>query len=300
MTATAEITPLERKRIQPASQHETTRRAGLFLLFLVCAIAVFIFGSNYYTIFITNNNIYYEGGISAAFFIAALLLHRQPRFRPYWQVAYAFFTAASVILVTSLTAASRDALFRSVGLVAGTNQEIAAGKVFEALVTITTILLLSRLAGFSLESLYIKRGNLTWGLILGFGVLVNFASSALMFFADRFTSLDQLGGALLWGLVFSIANGFMEELWLRGQFLRKLEPLIGSGAAVVLTALWFALFHAGALYMTPLAIPFFLANVFTFGLAWGYTMRKTDSILAPGLMHAASDFFLFIAMLGSP
>lgn len=299
MTAAAEIKPLERKRILPASQHETARQAGLFLLFLFCAIAVFIFGSNYYTIFPTNNNIYYEGGISAAFFIAALLLRWQPRFRPYWQVAYAFFTAASVIFVTTLTAGPRDALFHSIGLAAGTNQDIALGKVFEALLTITTILLLSRMAGFSLESLYIKRGNLKWGLILGFGVLVNFASSALMFFADRFTTLDQLGRVLVWGLVFSIANGFMEELWLRSLFLRKLEPLLGPGAAVVLTSLWFALFHAGVLYMTPLAIPFFLANLFTFGLAWGVAMRKTDSIIAPGLMHAASDFFLFIALLGS-
>ncbi len=162
------------------------------------------------------------------FSIAALLLRWQPRFRRYWQIAYAFFTAASVIFVTSLTANMRDALFRSIGLAAGTNQEIAAGKMFEAMLTVTTILLLSRLAGFSLELLYIKRGNLKWGLILGLGVLVNFASSALMFFADRFTTVDQLGGAILWGMVFSIVNGFMEELWLRSQFLRKLEPLLGT------------------------------------------------------------------------
>lgn len=44
---------------------------------------------------------------------------------------------------------------------------------------------------------------------------------------------------MLWGLVFSLANGFMEELWFRGIFLGKLQPLIGTGAATLLTALLF-------------------------------------------------------------
>ncbi len=34
--------------------------------------------------------------------------------------------------------------------------------------------------------------------------------------------LDALGALLLWGVVFSAANGFMEELWIRGLFLGRL------------------------------------------------------------------------------
>jgi membrane protease YdiL (CAAX protease family) len=290
---------LDRTRMEKAGWHGLARKAGLFILFLLCAVAAFVFGSNYYSIFPTNKNVFYEGGLAAAFLIAALLLRRWSRNRPYWQVAYAFFVAEFVFLVTSLTAGFRDGLFQSVGIAAGTNQEAAAGKVFEALVTITTILLLSRLAGMRLESLYVQRGNLKWGLILGFGLVINFASSSLMFFAGRFTGPEKLGPVILWGLVFSFANGFMEELWLRGQFLRKLQPLLGTGTAIVLTSLWWALFHLGSVYMMPAAIPFYLANLFTFGLAYGYAMHKTGSWIAPGLMHAASDFFLFVAMLSS-
>ncbi len=51
------------------------------------------------------------------------------------------------------------------------------------------------------------------------------------------------------------------------------------------------------MYMQPEAIPFYMINTFTFAAAWGYLMHKTDSWIAPGLMHAASDFFLFIEML---
>ncbi len=298
MATTLEIeTPVNQGITEKTGWQETARKAGLFILFLLCAFAVFVLGSNYYSIFPTNKNILYEGSLAAFFLIAALLLRWQPRFRTYWQIAYAFFAASSVILVTSLSAGFRDEIFRTIGLIGNANETAAAGKVFEALVTITTILLLSRLAGMSLDSLYVRRGNLKWGLILGLGVLVNFSSSSLMFFASRFTTTEKIGSALLCGLVFSLANGFMEELWIRGQFLRKLEPVLGSGTAIVLTSIWFALSHLGAVYFMPAAIPFYLANLVTFALAWGYTMKKTDSWIAPGLMHAASDFFLFIATL---
>lgn len=276
---------------------EPVHKAVLFLFFLACAIAVFVFGSNYYSIFPTNQNIYYEGGIAAIFLVGALILRYLPKHRQYWQIAYAFFVAASVILVTSLTADLRDALFGRVGIAANTDLESAAAKVFEALVTITTILLLSRLAGMRLESLYIRKGNLRLGLLLGFGVMINFATSALMFFSGRFSSPAMMGAVIFWGLVFSFANGFMEELWLRGQFLRKLEPLLGPSVSIVLTSLWWSLFHIGSVYLMPAAIPFYLLNLFTFGLAYGYVMKKTDSWIAPGLMHAAADFFLFVAML---
>jgi membrane protease YdiL (CAAX protease family) len=209
------------------------------------------------------------------------------------------YGSVMVILMTSLTAGFRASLLQRAGLSVATSQGLAVGKVLEAVVAIPTVLLLSLLAGMSLKSLYVQRGDLKWGLILGIGLLVNFCASALMFFYGRFTSPEALVAALVWGLVFSLANGFMEELWLRAQFLGKLEPLIGPGMAIGLTALWWSIFHVGAVYFSPVAVLFFLLNLMTFGLAFGYTMKKTDSWIGPGLMHAASDLFLFIATLSS-
>jgi membrane protease YdiL (CAAX protease family) len=223
-----------------------------------------------------------------------------PRFKNYWQIAYAFFTAAAVLLVTSLTVDLRDALFREIGIVRGSNQEIGVGKVFEAFMTIGTILLLTRLAGMKLESIYVMRGNLKWGLLIGLGTLANFMTSSLMFFVGRYSDLEKLGSAILWGIVFSLCNGFLEELWLRALFLKKLIPFLGVGTSIVLTSLCFGLFHvSGLMYMQPEVVPFYMVNTFTFAAAWGYLMHKTDSWIGPGLMHAASDFFLFIAMLSS-
>lgn len=275
------------------------RQAGLFCLFLAVGIAIFIFGCNYFKVFPTNQNPVYEGGLSAALLIAALLMRRQPNLRAYADLAYLFFVASFVFFITTITAAPRDALFNALHVEASTASGMAFNKLFEVLLTVVTILVLVRAYGISLGSIYLQRGNLRWGLILGIGFLVNFAASSLMFFATRYSRLDLLGDALLWGLIFSLANGFMEELWLRALFLRRLTPLIGGGGAILLTALWFSLMHAAAFYFQPVAIPFFLANLITFALAWGYVMKKTDSLIGPSLMHAASDLFLFIATLAS-
>lgn len=277
---------------------ELARKGGLFTLFLLCAIVVFILGDNHQTTFPTNQNLYYEGATTAFFLAAALVLRRMPRFNNYWQIAYAFFTAAAVLLVTTLTVDVRDALFRGIGIARNTNPEAGAAKVFEAFMTIGTILLLTRLAGMRLELVYVKRGNLKMGLLIGLGTMLNFMTSSLMFNAGQYPSIEKFGSVILWGLVFSLFNGFLEELWLRALFLRKLVPVLGLGTSLVLTSLWFGLFHvSGLMYMQPEAIPFYMVNTFTFAAAWGYLMHKTDSWIGPGLMHAASDFFLFIEIL---
>ena len=284
---------------KPATWPPFAQKAGLFVLFLAIGMAIFVFGNNYFSIFVTNRNPVYEGGLSAALLIATLVLHWQPRLRAYADLAYLFFVASFVIFVTTITAEPRDSLFNVLHVVTSTSRGMAIAKLFEVALAVVTILVLVRAYGIRLGSIYVQRGNLRWGLILGLGVLVNFLSSALMFFAGRYSDPALLGDALLWGLVFSLANGFMEELWLRALFLRRLVPLIGGGGAILLTATWFSLMHMGAVYFQPIAIPFFLANLITFALAWGYVMKKTDSLIGPSLMHAASDLFLFIATLAS-
>jgi len=42
-----------------------------------------------------------------------------------------------------------------------------------------------------------------------------------------------------------------------------------------------------------------MLNTLSLGLACGYLMMKTDSIWGAVLIHAASDLFLFIAVLAT-
>ena len=121
----------------------------------------------------------------------------------------------------------------------------------------------------------------------------------LLYFAERYTSTDILGAAIVWGFVFSLANSFMEELWLRGIFLKHFEPLFGVGGSVLLTSIVFASMHAGAVYLTPAAVPFLLVYALTLGIGCGYLMMKTNNIWGAMLIHSAADLFGFIAFMAN-
>jgi membrane protease YdiL (CAAX protease family) len=91
----------------------------------------------------------------------------------------------------------------------------------------------------------------------------------------------------------------MEELWLRGIFLKRFEPILGINLSVLLTSIVFALMHGFAFYFIPAALPFFVLNTLALGVACGYLMMKSDSVWGSTLIHTASDFFLFLAVLAN-
>lgn len=275
------------------------QRLVLFVLFLMCGLAVFVFGCNYFDVFTTNHNLSYQVIVAVVFLIVAVWLKRDERWTLYGQIAFAFFMAMSAVVIPSLIGNWNQTILSGFNLKASTSQGQAISKLYEMVMVVVPILMLTKLSGADLGSIYLKRGNVKLGLSIGALVLVNFTASAFLFFATRFTSMNTLGAALAWGLVFSCANGFMEELWLRGIFLKRFEPVLGVGGSVLITAIVFALMHGGATYLTPIAIPFIVVNTLTLGLACGYLMMKTDSIWGAMLIHTASDLFLFIAMLAN-
>jgi membrane protease YdiL (CAAX protease family) len=104
----------------------------------------------------------------------------------------------------------------------------------------------------------------------------------------------------MWGFVFSICNAFSEELWIRGLFMKKMFPIIGIAGTILLTSTTFGILHLTSVaYLPAMAVPVFLINTFTLGLACGILMQKTDSIWGAYLIHMAADVFLFIATLAA-
>lgn len=276
------------------------QRLGLFIVFLICGLAVLFLGSNFYKIFPTNQNLTYNLIVCAVFLAAALWFKYDKRLNRYWQITFAFFIASIVYPITSLTANWKSEMLSGLGLAANvTSQGTTVDKIFQMVWTVIPILVLIKLSGADLGSIYLKRGNLKMGLSFGALVWFNFATSAFLFFAARFTGMDRFVAAVIWGLVFSFANGFLEELWFRSMFLKRLQPFLGVAGAVLLTSIVFSVIHAGSTYLTPIALPFMLANTFTLGLACGYLTMKSDSIWGATVIHAAADFFLFIAMLAN-
>jgi membrane protease YdiL (CAAX protease family) len=296
MTVQATISRLDGKEV---TRPNWTQRFVLFIIFLICEAVVFIFGSYYFDVFPTNKNLTFNLTISAVFLVVSLWFKIDRRWNRYWPVAFAFFIAS----VAYPFAAFFDSWIRTVlhwfAVTTDTSQGQAIEKICEMLLKTVPILALVKLSGADLGSIYLKRGDLR--LSLGIGALVFFflAPAAFMFAAQRFTGLETLVAAVVWGLVFSIANAFMEELWLRGIFLKHFEPMIGINGSVWLTSIIFALMHGFAYYFMPEALPFFITNTLALGLACGYLMMKSDSIWGAVLIHAAADFFLFIAVLAS-
>jgi membrane protease YdiL (CAAX protease family) len=274
-------------------------RAGMFILLLVCSLAVFLLGAKHYQLFPTNGNIIYVGSLSAVFLVAALLLKRSAKFAKYWLIAYAFFVASVVNLVSILFGNYNSRIMQWFATATSENMGLAISKLYEMLMVVIPVLVLTWLSGADLGSLFLKKGNLDrkWGLGIGALVLVNYLTSALIFFGTGY-EVSKLGSAIVWGAVFSFSNSLLEELWIRGLFLKKLVPLIGAAGAVLLTSITFAALHfLGVAYMPATVVPIFVVNTFTLGLACSVLILKTDSIWGAFLIHAAADLFLFIAIL---
>lgn len=297
---TAQMTHASIAGKEAAFQASWIKRSIWFVVFLACEFAIIILGSSYYDVYPTNKNLTYNLVISSIFLVASLGLKQSERWQQYWRVAFAFFVASVALPSTWLLDEDiHRFLIDRLGLVDQTSQYLAVEKVFEAMVVVLPILVLTRLSGADLGSIYLKRGNLKLGLGIGSLVFLFLGTASFMFAAQRFTSLDTLVAAVLWGLVFSFANSFMEELWLRGIFLKRYQPFLHVGGSVLLTSIIFAFLHGFAFYFQPAVLPIFMLNTLTLGLACGYLMMKSDSIWGAVLIHAASDFFLFIALLAN-
>ena len=275
------------------------QRLGLFLLFLICEGAIFIFGSYYFDVFPTNKNLTYNLIVSAVFLAASMWFKYEKRLNRYWQIVFAFFIASVAYPFTAIFDGWIRAVLSWFTVTTDTSKGLAIEKVCEMLLKTGPILVLVKLSGADFGSIHLKRGNLKLGMGIGLLVFFFLAPASFMFAAQRFTSTDALMAAVVWGLVFSFANSFMEELWLRGIFLKHFVSILGLNSSVWLTSIIFASMHSFAYYFMPAAIPFFFINTLALGLGCGYLIMKSDSIWGAVIIHAASDFFLFIAILAN-
>jgi len=296
MTTQTTTTNLSTKE---ATQTNRLQRLGLFLLFLVCEAAFFIFGSYYFDIFPTNKNLTFNLALSAVFLAASLWFKFDKRLSQYWLVAFAFFIASTAYPISALTGNWVGRILGWFAVTVDTSKGFAIEKICEMLIKTLPILALVKVSGADMGSIFIKRGDLKMGLGIGALVFFFLGTATFMFAVERFTSVDTLVAAVIWGLVFSLVNGFMEELWLRGIFLKRFAPLIGVNGAVWVTSIIFASMHSFAFYFDPFALAFFFVNTLALGLGCGYLMMKSDNIWGATLIHAASDFFLFVAVLAS-
>ena len=266
------------------------------IVLLVCGLLVFVFGTNYYSVFPTNDSQTYRAILAAVFLGAALILRRNESSEQYSQIAYAFFIATVAFFITSLTAGIRDSLFGAINIPVDTPRHLALNKVFESLLVVSVILLFTVLWRGDLGSLYTKKGRLGLGLFVGFSLLVINTATGIVTGAALGRAGEQLVARLPWALLFSLTNGLMEELWFRGLFLRRFASVIGVVGAIIVTSVVFTVSHAAASYMNPVEAILFQVIIFPMALLFAYLMYKLDNVWGSALYHAGSDVFLFYLM----
>ena len=226
-------------------------------------------------------------GVSLLLLASALLVRRSKRFEKYWQILFALFILTIAI---SLDKIFGFYLIKQLGVTDSTPAGWALPKLNECFVVVSVIVIFTLLSGGSLGSIYIQKGNLKLGLIIGsiaFFIFVAGAVPMASLFQAQNLSVIRIIPLIPWILIHVLANGTMEEMLFRGLFLRKLEPLVGKFLSIFLLAFIFTGLHSWVAYTADNRI--FLAVTFPLALALGYIMQKTDSVWGSILLHAGMD-----------
>lgn len=239
----------------------------------------------------------------AKIFVGVLLLlltflaRRSQRFQQYWQIIFALFV---LHLTISLTKVFGIYVIKELGILDTTPAGWAFQKLNEAFIAGSVIIACTLTSGDRLGSIYIQKGNLKLGLLIGIISFVLAAAGsfpmATLFNAQNLT-FQRVIPWIPWVLIYVLANGFMEELLFRGLFFKKLEPFVGKFLSNLMIALVFTLLHGLATYTVDKLI--FLATVFPLALLWGYIMQKTDSIWGSVLFHAGMDIPIMLGMFST-
>ena len=235
----------------------------------------------------------YKIGVPLVSLVIALYMRQDSRFNLYRQIFFGFFVGGAAFLFQWL-------IFQFL-TIPRTMESIAFEKVIAALVTIISIITLTRLSGNNLGSIYVKKGKLRSGLLVGVATFAFFAVSAVPSATSIFGA-QSMGSIVIfewapWILLFVLASGFLEEFMYRALFLKKYEAFFGSKIANLLQAIIFCTIHLSVAY-TPEPY-FFVVLTFFLGLMWGYVMQRTDSLLGSVLFHAGMDIPVIISIFST-
>jgi membrane protease YdiL (CAAX protease family) len=275
--------------------------AIVFLLFLLCGISLpslsglLIFP---FSMVPESHDLTYRISISIIFLVSAVGTRRITKYRKYSNILFAFFIASIAInmqVISSLPSLEMAPIY-----------VLVLRMLLSTVLVVAPILALSLVSGDRIQNIFLSRGNVKLGLLLGLGGFLAFAllsiPTATFLFQGRDLSLSRVFPWLPFILVIVLANGAREELLYRGIFLGKLGPMFGAVGSNFLQAIFFSLSHTvagrGSITYTPFTAAFVLFT-FLLGLLWGYIMQRTGSALGPILFHAGSDIPVFLGIISN-
>ena len=273
-------------------------RLYLFPLLLICGISLpSLSGLLVYPFSIIPPNLIaaYTIILCLIFLVTAGFLLRRRSTKSYGQIFFAFFIAALAILFDLL-----------VNLPSDTMNGLLLDMVASTSMIVATIILLTRISGNSSSPIFLRKGNLKLGLIVGVVGFLFFALTSIpaaqYLFQGRNLSIDRVIAWIPWILPVVLLNGVREELLYRGLFLKKFGSKLGVKTSNLLQAIIFSLSHSVAGVGPNAYTPFIwilVAFTFSLGLAWGYIMQHTDSIIGSVLFHAGTDVPVFLGIFSN-
>jgi membrane protease YdiL (CAAX protease family) len=280
------------------SAKELIGRIMLTILFAAIGSLIIVVFSQYRPLLSSVYDLIGRIGLMLVLLVTSLLARKSKTFHNYWQLIFGLFIMACAVSLDWWTA---GIMLKLLGAYTNTPAGLALEKLKTGIIIAFTIILLTRLSGGSLGSIYIQRGNLKQSLTIGliaFGVAAagSIPMSKLMFAGEEMSLLEVLKWAP-WILIAVLANAANEELLFRGLFLRKLEPFFGKFLSNCLVVLVFTGLHLGVTYTRDQML--FLVIVMPLALVWGYIMQKTDSIWGSILFHAGTDIPIFLAIFST-
>jgi membrane protease YdiL (CAAX protease family) len=273
-------------------------RLGLFLLFVIIGLLLFFVFSHFRPVFSKNIDIPARIALILALLVSSLLLRRSERLNKYWPIFFAFFTAS---LAQALDYYFSGWSLNLLGLDVKSPAGIVVDKLESTFLIVVPIIVLTKLSGNNMASIYLQKGNLKRGLIIGLTVFVVVAAVSIPWAKWQYQAGDLIVQRVIpwipWILLFVLANAFNEELLFRGLFLKKLQPLLGVFPANLCMAIPFVALHYGVDYTQNIFL--IMALLLPLGLALGYVMQKTNSIIASWLIHASFDIAVILALFSN-
>jgi membrane protease YdiL (CAAX protease family) len=275
-------------------------RVGLFILFLLFGLLIFVVFSHMRPMLPEYIDLIGRITLILGFLVVSLLARRSQRFEQYWQILFAYFVA-SVATTVDYCLPSRDWLLKLLNLSINTPAGFAIDKLDSSAIIIVSVIVLTKASGSNLSSIYLKRGNLKLGLVIGTIAFLIFAASSIpvseIFFGGRDLQMTRVLPWIPWILIFIAGNAFNEELLFRGLFLKKYGPFIGRFLSNLVIAIPFSLHHSGVSYSPGTLM--FLALLLPLALAWGFVMQKTDSLWGSVLFHAGTDIPVVLSLFSA-
>jgi uncharacterized protein len=268
------------------------------LIFLgVGALIILVFSPWRPLIHVRSTDYLYRLILSVVLLALVLLAARSPRLEKFRQVLTGLFILSVAV---SLDLILSRILIASLGLKDTTPGGWAWQKVIEGVIVISTVLLLNRLSSGSLGSIFVQKGNLKLGLIIGLVTFLLAAAGSFpmaILFKAKDLSIARVVPWIPWLLIYVLVNAGMEELMFRGLFLRKLQPFLGKFLSNFIVAFVFTALHGTVTYSADNLI--FVAVTFPLALGWGYIMQKTDAVWGSILFHAGMDIPIMLGIFSN-